>query len=293
MIELKNGDLSAEIDPSYGNRVRSLRFGGREFVWTGERGRLDGIPLLAPWANRIDGLEYFANGRKYVLNPALQDLRLDANGLPIHGLVLFTDAWKIVDQNAHSAAALLEFWRRPEWMAQFPFAHEIRVTHRLRDCSLEIETAVRNLAEERMPLSLGYHPYFQLTDSPREEWRVHIAARKQVVLSDRLIPTGETKPIDLPDPVPLASRSLDHVFTDLTGIAFAIEGRTQRIEVQFGAGFPVAIVYSPAASSFVCIEPMAALTNAFNLDHAGVASALQYIEPGMEWRDRFTITVIA
>jgi aldose 1-epimerase len=289
MIELKNGDLAATIDPSYGNNVRSLRLRGEEFLWTTERGRLDGIPLLAPWANRIDGREYFANGKKYLLNPALDNLRFDANHLPIHGLLLFADAWKIVRRDESSATTRLEFWKNPDWMAQFPFAHAIEITHRLRGGSLEVETTIENLSAQPMPLSIGFHPYFQLPGSPRDEWSVHIAARRHVLLSAKLIPTRETKPLDSPNPFPLRGQALDTVFDELTGDAFVIEGPRQRIEVQFGPKFPVAIIYAPAGGSFVCIEPMSALTNAFNLDHANSPAYLQRIAPGEIWREMFSI----
>jgi aldose 1-epimerase len=290
MIELQDGELTAQIDPSYGNRVRSLRLGNEEFLWTGEPGHLDGVPLLAPWANRIDGLEYFANGKKYLLNPSLDNLRFDGNHLPIHGLLLFTDAWKTVAQDASSVTSRLEFWKRPDWMAQFPFAHTIEMTHRLRNGSLEVETKIENLSEQPMPVAIGFHPYFQLTDSPRDEWHVHIAVRRQVVLSDQLIPTGQTRALDFANPLLLKGQALDTVFDDLTGDAFLIEGRRQRIEVRFGPKFPVAIVYAPPAGSFVCIEPMSALTNAFNLDHAGIASYLQHVEPGADWKESFRVT---
>ena len=289
MIQLKDGDLTAQIDPSYGNNVRSLRLRGEEFLWTTDRGRLDGIPLLAPWANRIDGLEYFANDKKYLLNPSLENLRYDGNHLPIHGLVLFADAWNIVRQDESSATARLEFWKRPEWMAQFPFAYAIEITHRLHGGSLEIETKIENLSDRPMPLSIGFHPYFQLTDSPRDDWHVHIAARRQVLLSEKLIPTGETKALEFQNPFALRGQALDTVFDDLTGDAFVIEGRRQRIEVQFGKKFPVAIIYAPASGSFVCIEPMSALTNAFNLEHAGIVSYLQHIAPGEIWSESFSI----
>lgn len=293
MIQLQDGDLSALINPAYGNNVRSLKVRGEEFLWTGGGpGHLDGIPLLAPWANRIDGLAYFANGRKYVLNPALENLRYDANRQPIHGLVLFTDAWRLVARDERSLTSRLEFWRRPEWMAQFPFAHSIEITHRLRAGSLEIETVIENLSEQPMPLCIGFHPYFQLTGSARDEWRVRIAARRQVVLSQTMIPTGERKPMELENPLPLRGHALDNVFADLTGDAFIIEGARQRIEVRFGAKWPVAIVYAPAGGGFCCIEPMSALTDAFNLEHAGIASELQSIAPGASWRENFSITPV-
>ncbi len=283
MIRIQDGDLTAQIDPSYGNNVRSLRLGDAEFVWTGDARGMDGIPFLAPWANRLDGLEYFANGRKYRLNPALENLRFDLSHLPIHGLLLFTGAWKVVAQNGSSVTSRLEFWKSPEWMAQFPFAHAIEMTHRLRNGSLEVETAIENLCDQPLPVAIGFHPFFQLSASPRDEWRVHIAARRHVLLSEKLIPTGETEPLAFPNPFPLRGQALDAVFDDLTGEAFVIEGRTQRVEVRFGPKFPVSIVYAPAGNSFVGIEPMSALTNAFNRDR----SALQHVEPGGTWRESF------
>jgi len=55
------------------------------------------------------------------------------------------------------------------------------------------------------------------------------------------------------------------------------------------------VVYAPlptAASpdrSFVCFEPMAGITNAFNLAHRGVYKELQQIPPGQTWRESFWV----
>jgi aldose 1-epimerase len=293
VIRITDGDLAVSVDPDFGNNAFSFTARGHEILWKPEgwpKPALGGIPLLAPWANRIDGDAYFANGQRYLLNASLENLRYDGNHLPIHGLLAFAGGWKIVAQDAASVTSRLEFWRFPRWMAQFPFAHAIEITHRLRGGSLEVATAIENLSVEPMPLCVGYHPYFQLSDSPREEWLVHLAAREQVTLSEKLVPTGEKRPIGLPNPFPLSGAALDHVFTGLTGADFVLQGRTQRIAVHYGEKFPVAIVYAPSNGSFVCFEPMTALTNAFNLDHAGVAAGLQHIAPGQTWRESFRIT---
>ena len=47
-------------------------------------------------------------------------------------------------------------------MKQWPFAHTIDVTYRLQDGTLEVLTKVTNHAIEPMPVSLGWHPYYQL-----------------------------------------------------------------------------------------------------------------------------------
>ena len=47
-----------------------------------------------------------------------------------------------------------------------------------------------------MPVAIGFHPYFQLTDSTREDWVLSIGAKTQWLLADNKIPTGETEPAD-------------------------------------------------------------------------------------------------
>jgi aldose 1-epimerase len=286
------------IATSFGNNAYSMTVRGQEILykpapdlasWRAKPG-LGGVPLLSPWANRIDGDAFFANGKKYLLNPSLGNFKYDGHHLPIHGLVSYTDKWRVVKSNTSSVTSRLEPWREPDWMAQFPFAHAIEVTHRLKAGSLEVATKVENLSSEPMPLSLGYHPYFQLSDSPRDDWKVHLAARESVLLSDLLVPTGERKPIGFSNPYPLAGNVLDNVFTGLTGADFVLEGKKQKIAVKYGPKYPVAVVYAPKGGSFVCFEPMASLTNAFNLTHAGKDAGLQMIPPGSSWSESFFIT---
>ena len=50
-----------------------------------------------------------------------------------------------------------------------------------------------------MPVAIGFHPYFQLTDSSRNTWTVAIAARTHWLLAPTKVPTGETEPAELPD----------------------------------------------------------------------------------------------
>ena len=257
-----------------------------------------GNPFLAPWANRLDRDGYFANGKSYTLNPALKNYRSDPNRHPIHGLLSYSNLWQVVrsgaDENGAWVTSRLEFWRYPDLMAQFPFAHVIEMTYRLRDGALEVETAIENLSNEPMPLAIGYHPYFRLGDTHRDSWRVHLAARDQVLLSDALIPTGELKPVDLPDPVSLTGRQLDDVFTNLIRGAdgraeFWVESGAQRVSVLYGPKYKVAVVYAPPGRDFICFEPMTAVTNAFNLAHDGKYAELDSIAPRATWHESFWI----
>jgi aldose 1-epimerase len=297
-VQIREGNLAVSIATSFGNNAHSMVLEGREYLWkprpTVAEWRANpasgGIPILAPWANRLDRDAFFANGKEYRLNPGLGNLRRDQNHLPIHGLIAYAADWRILQRDASSVTSRLEFWRNPDWMAQFPFAHALEVTHRLSQGSLEIETVVENLADQPMPLSLGYHPYLQLTDSPRDEWKLHLAARERVVLSDKLVPTGAREPVAQRDLAPLAGHALDDGFTSLTGEEFSVAGPKQRIGVRFGPRYPVAVVWTPPGHPYLAIEPMTAQTNAFNLTQAGVNAGLQIIPPRSTWRESFWIT---
>lgn len=299
--------MEVALIPSIGNMAYRFTVNGKNLLWVpfadpaglNEQHAFCGIPFLAPWANRIDGDAYWINGRQFVLNPALGNLRRDSHQKPIHGLLNFSSAWMLIgagsDARSAYATSRLEFWRYPELMAQFPFAHSLTMTCRLEDGSLTVETSVENHATEPMPVALGYHPYFQLHDAPRDDWMVHLAARHHLRLDEYLIPTGASEAVTFADPHPLSARQLDDVFDglirDQDGMArFWVQGKHQRITVAYGPKYRVAVVYAPQGKDFICFEPMAAVTNAFNLAHAGRYDELQVIEPGGEWREIFQIT---
>lgn len=298
--------MEVAIAPSFGNMAYQMKVNGKDALFLpvpnlGElkaKPGLAGVPFLWPWANRIDQDAYWANGKKYLLNPELGNFRYDGNHKPIHGLVSFSPLWQVTKLEADAKSARvtsrLEFAKHPELMAQFPFAHTVEMTYRLQDGVLEVETILHNQSTEPMPVALGYHPYFQLHDTPRDQWKVHLAAREQYVLSDVLIPTGERKPNPFTDPQPLAGAQLDTVFGGLVrsddGRAhFSVTGNQEKISVIYGPKYTVAVVYAPPGKNFICFEPMAAITNAFNLAHAGVYKELQSVAPGGEWRESFWI----
>jgi aldose 1-epimerase len=298
--------IEVRIVPSVGNIAYEFTVNGQNVLWFpyGSPAELKakpvlcGIPFLAPWANRIDGNSYWVNGREYSLNPALGNLRLDSHQKPIHGLLLFSPLWVPQSYGADARSAWscsrLEFWKHPELMAQFPFAHEIVMTHRLENGALQVETTMLNRSAEPIPVAVGFHPYFQLHDCPRDEWTAHLAARDHLLLDASLIPTGAREPSPFSDPHPLRARPLDDGFANLVldsdGRArFWAAGTTQKITVAYGSQFSIAVVYAPAGHGYICFEPMSAPTNAFNLAHVGAWPAPTQIQPDGQWSESFLI----
>jgi aldose 1-epimerase len=260
---------------------------------------LNGIPLLAPFANRLDEQAFYANGKKYNFDMELGNVR---GAIPIHGYLSSAKDWKLVEAKADGKAAWvtskLEFYRNPQWMKQFPFAHTLQMTYRLQDGVLEVQTRIENLSIEPMPVAIGFHPYFTLSDSARDEWVISLGARTEWILAPDKIPTGETRPIEQrfanPSAARLRDHDLDHVFADLVRDAsgravMSLQGASQKLDVIFGPNYRAAVVYAPKGRDFICFEPMAGITDALNLAQRGLYKELQHVPPGQAWRESFWV----
>jgi aldose 1-epimerase len=296
-------DVEVFIAPSLGNRAYAMNVRGANILHMpasniSELRELSGIPFLAPWANRIPGGGFRANGNWYAFNESLGVLRIHNNHVAIHGMLTSSNLWQVIDAGADSSGAWvtsrLEFWRYPALMANWPFAHEYEMKYGLAGGELEISIAVKNLSREPMPVVVGFHPFFTIPGVARAECIAHIPARQAVAVDELLCATGELRPNFLTDPTPLAGLVLDDGFTDLIRetdgqSAFWLEGGGRRIEVAFGPKWQVGIVYAPSGHEFVCFEPMAAITNGINLASEGKYAALQTVDPDGVWRESFHV----
>ena len=146
----KCSDTEVTIVPSIGNIACRMDINDKNIFWFPYKSvsdfkrnpKLCGNPFLAPWANRLDEHAFFSSGKKYLLNRKLNNYETDPNEQPIHGLLLFTSKWEVVNIRANSENASVtsrfEFAQHAGLMAQFPFAHNIEMTYRLANGNLEV-----------------------------------------------------------------------------------------------------------------------------------------------------------
>jgi len=310
VVRLRDNErqLRVTVVPGVGNNALEFSLKGENYMYTGgstaaeikAKSKLCGNPLLAPWANRLLPSSFPANGKTYTLQEQIGNLRKDPNGLPIHGLLAFSGAWEVmhVEASEHRAevTSRLEFWRYPELMAQWPFAHSLFMTYRLREGKLEVETVIENYATEPMPIAIGYHPYFQLPGVPRDEWFAIIPAKAITVLTEKLTPSGEKTPFTGPQPFPLKGGKLDNIFEDLIRnenqqTVFSVSGQGRKLSVTYGQRYPVAVVYAPPGQPFICFEPMTGVTNQLNLAAEGKYPALPTAPSRGVWRESYWIHI--
>jgi aldose 1-epimerase len=307
------------ILPTVGNVAFSMKVNGQNVLrWPYAsieefklRPALSGIPFVGPWANRLDEQAFYANGKRYAFDMDLGNVR---GAIPIHGFLSTTDQWQVIEAKADATSAWvtsrLEFYKQPAWMKQFPFAHTIEITHRLQDGVLHVLTKITNMAVEPMPVAVGFHPYYKLTDSTREEWTISVVALPHRILSAAKIPTGETEPVEKffanPQGAALKDYSLDEVFSDLVRDAqnrahMIVKGKSQQLDIALDSNWPAVVIWSPKPNAtvarggppndpnFVAFEPMAGITDAMNLAQKGLYKELQSIPPGGKWQASFWV----
>jgi aldose 1-epimerase len=287
-IVLTAGGTTATFLPGVGMTGASLRFRGREYlalpggIAQVRAGGTSGLPLLAPWANRLASWRYRAAGVTVDLDGL--PLGTDDNGLPIHGLLVGAPGWQVDRLHVRGETARLLASIHVDAPA-FPFPHRIEVGVTARDGELGVETTIIPTGKRRVPVAFGWHPYLRLPDVPRSRWLLNLPARRHATLDPLSIPTG-AESAEPAERAPLGRRTFDdlYVLGRQRRLSFEAEDGPA-IELRCDTAYPFAQVWVPRGKSYGALEPMAAPTNALG------AGSAPLVEPGDAYAARFTLAL--
>jgi len=292
-VTLEAGDLSATVVPGLGLVGASLRRGGDEFLALPRslddyaKGHTTGLPLLAPWANRLAQDTYRVGNLNVDLAGAPRVHR-DANGLAMHGTLTADDGWQVVrlatDARSAVLVSRLDVGERPDLLASFPFPHVLTVEHRLDSSTLTVATTVRATGRRRVPVAFGWHPYLRLPGIRRGSMRVLLPARRHLELDERGIPTGAGQRV-APEAELLGSRTFDDLYALGRDRRLGLASGEHSLSLLFDRNYGYLQVYAPADANLCCLEPMTAPTNAL------VTGTCPFVSPGQSFTARFSITV--
>lgn len=174
------GDASLHVDPADGGRWTSLQVDGLELL---EGARVDGVPHgaqhgcfpMAPYAGRTGyGLLVWA-GRTY-------ELPLGAAPHAIHGTT-FDVPWTVDLVSATHLELSVPL------AAPWPFPGTVRQRLVLGAGGLVAELVLQ--AEQAMPVTLGWHPWFPRRLSRGAELRLEPRVTRQYARGEDGLPTGE------------------------------------------------------------------------------------------------------
>ena len=273
--------------PALGMTGVSLRRGGRQFLATPggpdalRGGHTLGLPLLAPWANRV-------SHRRFRVGRVEVDLRgrgvhADANGLPIHGLRVGAPGWRILDQRTRGGTARVRAAIDID-APVFPFPHRIEVEHQVSAAGLRVSTTIVPTGRRAVPVAFGWHPYLRV-GGPRRAWRLELPTRTHLALDARGLPTGATSS-ERAERALIARRSFDDLYALRSRRRLALTGPDgSSVAIVGDAAYPYAQVWVPPGRPFAALEPMTVPTNAL------AAGATPMVQPGDAFTARFRIEV--
>ncbi len=270
MIALQCGQSQALLQPETGT-VLSFRAKDREWLWCEDPDNysksrsLGGIPLLFPWANRLQSFHVLTEAGLHEIPQNLRDaIWTDGYGLPLHGTML-KRSWQAVYEKDQ---ATLQFEPTERDLRIFPIEHRLQLSVRLRESALEVGLLIENGARP-LPLAAGFHPYFRLDAlcNSTDELRLAMPLASHMETDRHLLPTG--KLTDAEEFWPEMAdgrrwRELDDGFLlkEESEHLLAVRGARGSLRLRWGRDFPVTVLFAPHPE-FICIEPMTAPTNAW------------------------------
>lgn len=142
----------------------------------------------------------------------------------------------------------------------------------LRSDAFTLAVTARNVGDELLPMGIGWHPYFALPSGRRTQARLHVPARRRLLVHDydEVIPTSEVAavagtPYDFtaPEGRALGDLFLDDCFVDLdrTAVGSVV---AEVLDPEAGYGVRVVTdaphlraiqVYAPQDIGFIALEP--------------------------------------
>lgn len=303
VIELVSpANVTASFVPLAGMVCNSMRHDGEEMLGQRyglkgyiESGKTFGVPILAPWANRLGRMAYAVvheggGVRRIDVNRDTPHLRFDVYDQPIHGLLRGSRDWEIIEleATAHEAwiTARLLFDQRRIDFAAFPFEHQIDIKVTLRGTSLTFSTEITATGQDEVPIAFGWHPYMAIPGLPRSEWDVYLPFTRRCPLDATLLPTGTREDVE-----PIIGRVgevyLDDLFADVAnGTTAYIRGNGRKMSIRFDTGYDWAILYGPPHRDHICVEPMTAASDPFSGQ-----DPMEVVPRGGSFRAAFTISV--
>jgi aldose 1-epimerase len=295
-------DLLAAPPPEEARRFLDRAADG----FPGNASYLIGGAFLLPYANRIRG-ELSADGRTVRTEVLGRPVRLPANAggkrpgaerFAMHGLLLATPVDDLRRETTNGEDRLRASLKAGDFGGHWLSATEVTFDNVLTSDSFAVAVTARNVGGERLPMGIGWHPYFALPSGRREQARLHLPARRRALVNDydEVLPTGEVVPVagtaydfSAPGGRALGDLYLDDCFVDLARSA-AGEVAAEIVDPAAAYGLRVVAtspgirafqVYAPPGERFVVLEPQFNWADPFGPQWGpGVDTGMAVLAPG-------------
>ncbi len=222
--------------------------------------------FLLPYPNRLKDGVYQYNGKNYAFPVNDKDTNNSLHGfrnflkMSVENIIVEEDFASITLKNSYHG-------NNPS----FPFSFDFKVTYEFNGYNnLSCEVQLYNPTNETIPISFGWHPYFQLGNTSVDELELQMPTVQQVLVDDRMLPTGKLTTISTYNSLTnLTNKNFDTCFKvnkeDISEVSIHAPSLNTKLTYwQENNAFPYFQVFIPPKRKSIAIEPMTCNVNAFN-----------------------------
>jgi aldose 1-epimerase len=221
--------------------------------------------ILLPYPNRLRDGQYVHNGTTYQFELTNADTQNSIHGFGKDAPMVVDLMWK-----NEKEAGLTCSWQYDGANAAYPFRFTSKITMLLRAREFEMSMAVTNDSTVEIPVGLGWHPYFKMSEKS-DDSSLHIPDCQIISIDDRMLPTGEKADFQ-------AFTHLSQIDTSILDNGFLIKNQTKNAETILASEhgqltfwqetgyrkWNFLQVFTPPHRKSVAIEPMTCNIDAFN-----------------------------
>ncbi len=289
-IDVRNNIGSGfALVPSQGACLLDLRFGNIPVLdgyQTGEElavAKWSKSRILLPFPNRLEDGTYHWQGKDYHFPIKEKERKVSVHGFKMHELPFTVKETQV----GKDGASITLRYEHDATHPSYPFPFSVTGRYEMNEAEgFQISFWVKNEGMTAIPMGLGWHPYFKL-DAPANELALRLPPCKQMVVNERMLPTGERLPYNaFAQSRKIGDTALDTGFTldnDASSHTISLFGEHQsptsyttsfwlrspahQLEIWQETGphrFNFFQVFTPDHRQSVAIEPMTCNINAFN-----------------------------
>lgn len=212
-----------------------------------------GIPILFPICGNLPDNIFYHQEKEYILKQ--------------HGFARDLP-WEVISQSIDDSANLvLSLKSNAETLKVYPFEFEIKFSYKLEGNKLIIEQLYENKSQEKMPFSVGFHPYFSCND--KSQLKLEIPATEYRNKS------GD-KTYQFNGELDYSLEEIDIAFTKINDnkASFSDGKRNFKIDITFSDLFSTLVFWTLKDKDFICVEPWSSPRNSIN-----TGEQLNYLSP--------------
>lgn len=277
-----------------------------------------GGAILLPYPNRIRGklsadgktIETMIDGKMMSLPANWKGKKPGAEVHAMHGLIMSAHFQDVREHNGPMESTVSAFLHGGNFDGHWPSKTDVSIRMILKSDALDVIVTAKNVGNERLPMAVSFHPYFQFPSGDRAQARLHLPADERVLVNnyDDVFPIGKIvsvkgTPYDFTAPNGAAlgpTLYMDDCFTDLKrnsagNAVIEITDPAAHYGLRLIAMSPqikAIQAYAPPDKDYVVVEPQFNLADPFNTKIWGKRNTgMDFLEPGqsVSWHVRLEL----